>query len=85
MNLGEFKMPLGMMVFFDKMIQIGKQRSFLMVGNTMVNRSGRVNDDFFHDIKHDTMVTEFALMLPVDEFGIFRSNRYGISFFAGMV
>lgn len=74
-----------MMVFFDKMIQFGKQRSFFMIGNTMVNRSSGVNDDFFHDIKHDPMVTEFALMLPVDEFGIFRSNGYGVSFFAGMV
>lgn len=85
LNLGEFEMPLGMIVFFDKMIQIGKQRSFLMVSNTMVNRSGRINDHFFHYIKHDTVVTEFPLMLPVDEFGIFRSNRYGVSFFAGMV
>ncbi len=74
-----------MMVFFDKMIQIGKQRRFFMIGNTMVDCSSRVNDDFFHDIKHDPMVTEFPLMLPIDEPGIFRSNRYGVSFFAGMV
>lgn len=74
-----------MMVFFDEMIQIGKQRSFFMVGNTVINSSPGVNDDLFHYVKHDPMVTEFPLMLPVDEFGIFGSNGYRINVFARMV
>ena len=85
MNLGDFIMPFGEVVFFDKMIKIRKQGSFLMIGNTMINGSNGVDDDLFHDIKHDTMVTEFPLMLPFNEPGIFRSNGYGISFFARMV